>query len=581
VLYAIINEEPESLTSVRTGIPLELEKIVNKCLEKDASLRYQHVDDLLADLRRLKRDTDRVTPTHASETETGQTISGKPSTRKKPRRRDLLIGLAVVLGLASVILAILFLMPGDKTIDSLAILPFAYPDDQPEIRYLSESIPDRILFKLQKLPSLKRVIPFSSVLQYYRHEMPDVLEAGRKLGVKAVGIGRMSMINNNLEINIEIIDVKNNNLILKEPYTEKLANLTQIPITIAQDITTKLGHELSGDEQTRLMRRESDNSEAYQHYLMGRFHWNKRSPEGIQQAIEYFHRAIAQDSGFALAHAGLAEAYITLPQYSGVLLDDVWDRAKYAASKALALDPYSSEVRIAYANILLNELKWEEARREIEHAIVLEPKNSYAHFTYGMLLIITNDIEDAISELKTALNLDPLSMVANRNLGLAYTFLHKYDEAIKQFQKTIGIAPDDPFIYLCLSGEYLIKKDVEKYFFNIQKYYKLLNLPNVDEILKKTFPDGDFQMSLISQYLSYVQREIQRTGHPTLSKPSGQSLLYATRGHADSLFIMLNKTIDMREYNLFVLLPHPIMDPFRSDPRFQEVLKRVHLDQYE
>ena len=578
VLYAIINEKPDPPTGVRTGIPMELENIVSKCLEKDVSLRYQHTDDLLADLRRLKRDTDRGIHTHVSET--GPIISEILYSKKRPLRKRLLVGLVTVLGLASVILAILFLMPNNKTIDSLAILPFSYPSDQPEIRYLSESIPDRILFKLQKLPNLKRVIPFSSVLQYYREDVPDLLDAGRALGVKAVGIGRMSMINEHLDINIEIIDVKNNNLILKEPYTEKLANLTHIPITIAQDISTKLGHRLSGDEQIRLMSRESENSEAYQHYLIGRFHWNKRSPEGIRNAIEYFHRAITKDSAFALAHAGLADAYITLPQYSGAILDDVWDNAKSAAVKAMALAPDLSEARIAYGNILENEWKWEEARREIEIAIEMDPNNSYAHFSHAMLLAILGDLNGAIAEHKAALRLDPFSMVANRNLGWVYTALHQYGNATKQFQKTLAIAPDDANTYLFQAGINLMEEDVEKFIKNVHRYYQLLNLPNTDEIFIKSFPGEEVRRNLLPNYFSLIQSEIQKTNHPILNKPMSRSISYAIQGNVDSLFIMLHRSIDFRDYMLAVVLRHPIMDPYRSDPRFREVLKRVHLESY-
>jgi serine/threonine-protein kinase len=391
----------------------------------------------------------------------------------------------------------------------------------------------------------------------------------------------MSLINDNLEINIGIIDVNNNNLILKEPYTEKLANLTQIPITIAEDITTKLGHRLSDVEKIRMKKNESKNSEAYQNYLMGRFHWNKRSPEGFQQAIECFHRAISQDSGFALAHAGLADAYILLPQYSGIFLSDVWDKATYSARKALNLDPNLSEARMAYANILLNEWKWEEARKEIEYAIELDPQNSFAHFMHGMFLIIVGDMNEAISKLKTALNLDPLSIVANRTLGTAYTILLKSDEAIEQFEKTVVIAPDDFNSYLSLAGIYLENGNLEKSLFYIQKYYSLLNFINLDEIIETTFPDGNFQMHQLPQLFTHLQREIQRTRHPILSKPGSRFTYFALSGQADSLFTMMNKAIDSREFVIVTLLRYPILDPFRSDPRFQKVLERVHLDQYQ
>ena len=506
--------------------------------------------------------------------------SFQDDTAKKPGKKYVSILTGIVIIVLLIVGFVWIFTRGDETIDSLAILPFTYPENQTEIQYLSESIPDRILFKLQKLPNLKRVIPFSSVLQYYRKGVPDVLDAGRKLGVKAVGIGRMSLVNGNLEINIEIIDVKNNNLILKEPYTETLAHLTHIPITIAQDITSKLGHRLTEDEQTLLMKRESENSEAYQHYLMGRFHWNKRSPEGIQKAIEYYHRAIAQDSSYALAYAGLADAYILLPQYSGIFLDDVWDKVTCSVQKAMALDPYLSEVRMAHANLLLNEWKWEEARREIELAIDLDSNNSYAHFMYGMLLIVIGDMEGAVSKFETALNLDPLSMVANRSLGIAYTILNKHDAAIEQFEKTIAIAPDDPTAYLSLAGIYLEMGDAEKSLFNIQKYYNLINFIQLDEIAETTFPDGNFHMSLLPQVFSRIQHEIQRTRHPILSKPGYQFMNYALSGEADGFFTMLNKALDFREFISLTLLHHPITDPFRSDPRFREVLIRANLDQY-
>ncbi len=497
-----------------------------------------------------------------------------------PRRKKLLIISATSLCTLMLVVAAIIFIRGDDTIDSLAILPFTYPADQSEIQYLSESIPDRILYKLQKLPNLKRVIPFTSVLSYYREGLHDARVVGKKFGVNAVGIGRISKIGENLEVNIEIIDVKNNNLILKEPYTVELSQIVNMPIIIAQDIFDKLGHELAGDEQTHLLKRESENHEAYQNYMMGRFFWNKRTPAGIQSAIEYFNRAITRDSSFALAYAGLADAYLVLPQYSAILLKDVWGNAKKAAERAMALAPHSSEASDIHANLLSNERKWEEARTEIQKAIALDSNNSDAHFSYGMLMIILGDFEGGVSELKTALHWDPLSMVTNRNLGQAYTFQHQYEKAIEQFEKTLAIDPDEAITYMLLGGVYFLTKDTEKSVFNLNQFYKLIHLSNAEAIVKKSFPDENFKWSYFPRYLLEIQSEVQRTNHPLLSRPLYQSMIYALLGDEDNLFHMLNKAVDLDDYQLYIYLQHPILDPFRSDLRFRDVLKRTNLDRY-
>lgn len=269
-----------------------------------------------------------------------------------------------------------------------------------------------------------------------------------------------------------------------------------------------------------------------------------------------------------------------LPQYSAFELKDIWENAKEAVESARTLAPNSAETAVVHAILLENDRKWEEARMEIQKAIALDPNNSYAHFSYGMLMTILGDLEGAVSELKTALQLDPLSMVANRNLGHTYTIQHQYEKAVEQFEKTLAIDPDEAFTYLFLGGLYFVKKDNSKYVLNTNQFYRLTHLPNTEDIVNKSFPDGDFQSSYIQKYLSAIQSEIQRTNHPLLGLPLYQSMIYAVLGDEDNLFHMLFQLANSNNYQLYIYLRHPILDQFRSDPRFREVLKRVNLDQY-
>ncbi|MFC2084929.1 tetratricopeptide repeat protein [Bacteroidota bacterium] len=435
IMYAITNDEPEPLSKYRSDLPSELEQLIFKCLEKDKRLRYQHADDLLADLHRIKRDTD-----------TNKMPLMKQKTEKidlhiaEQKRKRLLLGSAAAV-LLVIVIVVLFFIPESERIDSLAILPFINVSGQEDAEYLSDGIPESLISYLQKIPNLK-VISFNAVLRRYKDNIPDPSSVGEELNVSSVAMGRMTLRGDNITINIEIIDTRDNSVILTHQYIEKLANLLDVQSRIGKDITDKLRIELTGEEAESVYKLSSHNPEAYTYYLRGRHFWYKRTPEDFKKAIAFFKRAIEIDTGYALAYSGLADTYRLLPEYTGISPYSSLPKAREAAEKALKLDNTLAETHTSIAGVLSDEGNRMEAKKEFERAIQLNPNYLLAYHWGAINLGWLGDVVGYTEMNQKALDLDPKSPIISSNLAGLYRKTGRIDKAIEQHKKAIRLNPD-------------------------------------------------------------------------------------------------------------------------------------------
>ena len=395
IFNAILSKAPTPPTRLNPELPLKLEEIINKALEKDRKLRCQSAAELRADLSRLKRDTDSsrsVIGASAAE------VSVRPWWRSKAA-----IGIAVVALIVLLVAAGLYYRSrmGGETIDSVAVLPFVNASADPNTEYLSDGITESLINSLSQFPHLKVMSRDSAFM--YKGKETDARTVGQALGVRAVFKGRVMQRGDDLEISAELVDAHDDSHIWGQQYSRKSSDIFALQGELAKEITTMLRMRLTGEDEKRMAKSFTVNPAAYQDYLKGRYWSNKRTTEGYTKSIEYFRQAIAKDPAYALAYAGLADGYSTI-QGTTISPREAYPKAKEAALKALELDEHLAEAHVPLGRIAFAyEWDWATAERELKRAIELNPNYAPAHDSYGTYLAAMGRVEEGLAERKRAL----------------------------------------------------------------------------------------------------------------------------------------------------------------------------------
>jgi serine/threonine protein kinase/Flp pilus assembly protein TadD len=600
----ILQKEPAPLTRYLNEVPAELERIVAKSLTKNREERYQTAKDLLIDLRNLKRklevdaEIDRTVP---SEFRTAGSTSGGPGTpvtasgaaavtaqaRAAPgassaeyilsgiKQHKLAVAIAVIavaLG-ALGLFAYLHARNTEVAIESIAVLPFQNRSTETDTEYLSEGLAESLIYRLSQLPNL-RVSPTSSVFRYYGKEI-DPIKVGQELGVNAVLSGRIVQHGDNLTISAELVDVRYNKLVWGEQYDRKMSDLLAMQREIAREIVDKLKLKVSGEEKG-LAKHYTENNEAYQLYLKGRFYWNKRTGEALKKSIEFFNQAIEKDPSFALAYAGLADCYVVrlnpLPPREKML------KAKAAAMRALVLDETLAEAHTSLGRVLATyDWDWTSAEKEYKRALELNPRYAIAHQWYGGWLQVMGHRNEAIAERKLAQELDPLSPIVNFELGLAFYYARDYDQAIEQFQKTLELDQNFPPAHYLLPAAYEQKG---MYSEAIAEFKKAIPLTGGSE--------WSFTRGALGHIYAVVGKksearavldELKQMSQQEYVPADSIALVYAGLGEKDQAFAWLEKAYGERSFGMAYLKVEPRWDSLRSDPRFADLVRRVGLPQ--
>lgn len=599
----ILQKEPAPLTRYAHEVPAELERIVSKTLTKNRDERYQTARDLLVDLRNLKRkleanaEIDRTVPPElrsAALTSGGQ---GTPATTSSGAEAPASAGAAqaassaeyIVSGIkqhklaaAIVLIAVAFGMVGlglylharntGVAIESIAVLPFQNRSTEPDTEYLSDGLAESLIYRLSQLPNLK-VSPTSSVF-YYKGKEIDPVKVGQELGVNAVLSGRIVQRGENLTISAELVDVRYNKLLWGEQYDRKMSELLQTQREMAREIVDKLKLKVSGEEKG-LAKHYTENNEAYQLHLKGRFYWNKRTAESMRKALEYFQQAIDRDPNFALAYSGLADTYALLggPEAGGDMQpNETLPKSRAAAVKALEIDETLAEAHVSLAHpMTYYDRDFAGAEREYRRAIELNPNYPIAHHWYAIYLSILGRHGEALAEIKRAQELDPLSLPINAWMGRILALSGQLDQAIEHLRKTVEMDPNFILSRYRLGQAYEDKGMYDKAIEEFMQVGKLAGGKLLGTI------------GLAHVYASAGKREEAQTYLDELLNLSRKGYvssaqigtIYIALGDKDKAFAWLDEADKVRDLNVVRVKHDPRFAPLRSDQRFNDLVQRI------
>ena len=601
VLASILNAEAPSITRYQPDTPAELQKIVSKMLRKDHEKRYQTARDLFVDLKSLTEDLEfesRLDRSASRDVKGDVTKSASPgavtrdvasgdtpsitelaTNQIKRHRAAAVLALIALVVAASAIAYYLPRTASQKPIESLVILPFDNANNDPNTEYLSDGITETLINSFSQLPRLKVVARTTA----FRYKSSDPRQAGRELGVRAVLTGKVIQQKDNLVVQVDLIDVADGSQIWGDRYRRRLSDLLTVQDEIARAITQRLRLTLTGEEQRKLEKKYTANSEAYEAYLLGR-HWlNKRSDEAFAHAIDYFNQAIAKDADYALAYSGLADCYALL----GLSSREPRPSAKEAALKALAIDDELSEAHASLGYIMfLFDWDWPGAERELRRALELNPNYPQAHARYSSFLSMLGRHKDAIAEARRALEIEPFSIDIRRFLGFSLCLAGEYDQAIVQLKAVIEMDQSAPSPFIFLIRAYQSKG----------MYEEALGVINE---LRRVYPDNLSGIALLARNYALLgkREEAKKTLGLFDRLPEGRYMrprpgceicrdeaAYYYRGAAfealgdcDRAFEMYRKACEQREVPMITLKVIPVSERFRSDPRFAELLRCVGL----
>jgi TolB-like protein/Tfp pilus assembly protein PilF len=559
VLAAILKEDPPPLSATATAAPGELHQVVSKCLAKKPDERYRSAREVMGALRRIG---------------SAPVVVQQSAPAVAPPRKGRAWAVAGIAAVAVLALAAAssWILGRGGGIESIAVLPFVNAGGDPGTEYLSDGITEGIINSLAQLPQLG-VMSRSSVFRYKGKDV-DPRQAGRELGVQAVLLGRVTRRGDGLVVSAELVDVQTNRQIWGEQYNRPMADAQNVQAEIAREISDRLKLRLSGEDKERLARRRTENSEAYQLYLQGRFQWNKRTLEGMQQSIELFQQAIAKDSRYALVHAGLADAYALLADFNVLPAREVMPRAKQAALEALKLDDSLAE---AHASLgwakLVHDWAWTDAEAELRRAVTLNPNYATGRHWYAEYFLVSGRAEQALAEARRAVELEPVSLPLNRALASALLFAGRTDAAAEQARKAIGL--DTRFAPAHgVAGRAWIEKGTPAE--AIAEFQKALDLSegNSNELAALGYGYAAAGRRAEAQK---VLDELHERSKQTYVQPVWLAVIYGALGDKDQAFQWLDQGYQDRSGWLAYLKVDPVFRPLQGDARFTDLTRRVGL----
>jgi serine/threonine protein kinase/tetratricopeptide (TPR) repeat protein len=570
VFDAILNRAPTPPVRLNPAVPIQLELIISKALEKDRHLRYRTASDLRADLQRLKRDTDsaRALPSTAAQV-----------TRRTLRRHWPHLIWAGVLSVALLLFGFnvgnlrdrTFSGTGQARIDSIAVLPFANVSNDPKTEYLSDGITESLINSLSQLPNLT-VMSRNTVFRY-KAQATDPEKVGQDLGVSAILTGRLIQSGDDLMISVSLEDVKNRRQIWGEQYNRKISSLVSVQQEIASDIYGRLRPKIEGEEKKLLAKRPTEDVEAFQLYLQGLFYWNKWTQGDFKKAADFFTEAVQKDPRYALAYSGLADTYSQLGNAGYLPPSEAWPKAKGAAMQALEIDDSLPEAHTSLGLVKEHfQWDWAGAEQEFKRAIELNPNSATAHHWYGDYLANMGRSEQGLRETTKAKDLDPLSPIINTTLGWQLYLAGKNDAAADQLRSVLDIDAKFAPARRILEEVYAQMGKHKEAVSEREKILALSGSPELAASIEEDFAKSGYK-GVLRSWLDGLT-EISKYGYVS---PYSIAQAYVRMDEKEKTFEWLQKAFEEHDSGLVSVAVEPIFQPVRSDPRFKDLVKRMKL----
>jgi TolB-like protein/Tfp pilus assembly protein PilF len=521
------SEIPKNPKEINDLVPDDLNQVIMNCLEKNKEKRYQDTNELLSELSKI-----------------GKKKSEKEKIGETEQKK------------------------------SVAVLPFADLSPRKDQEYFCDGLAEELINSLSKISDL-RVVARTSAFSFREKDL-DVREIGGKLDVETILEGSVRKAGNRVRITAQLINVADGYHTWSEKYDRDMEDIFAIQDEISLAIVDNLKVKLLGREKVKLVKRYTDNLEAYKLYLKGRYFWNKRYDIGVKKGLEYFQQAIEKDKDFALAYSGLADCYLILSWYGGFFQEEAYQKAMEAALKALEIDDMLGEAHTSLAFIkLLADWDWTSSDREFKRAIELNPNYTTAHHWRSFNLFFRARFDEAIDEMKQALELDPFSLIINCDLGWVYYYSRQYDLAVEALQKTLEMDPNFVSAHSFLGRVYLQKGMYKEALAELKKEKEPSKgwMQNVETL----FAIAYLKMGQKKEAKQILDDMIERAKQEYVS-PYYIALLCFSVSENDLGFEWLDKAYKERDHWLFYLNVEPMFDSVRSDPRFSKLVKKIGLE---
>jgi TolB-like protein/Flp pilus assembly protein TadD/predicted Ser/Thr protein kinase len=571
IFHAILERAPVPPVRINPDVPPKLEEVINKALEKDRAVRYQSAAELRADLKRLRRDTDsgRV----------GADV-GAPL-RVRGRVWGVAIPLITLLAFGAALIAFnvgnlrdrLLPKANAPRIESLAVLPLENLSGDKEQDYFADGMTEALIAELGQIGSL-RVISRTSAMRYKGTDKP-LPQIAKELNVDAVIEGSVLRAGDRVRITAQLIGAVPERHLWARNYERDLRDVLSLQGEIARTIADEVKANVTPDVQARLARTRMVNPEAQEFYLKGSYYWNRFSltEEGFRRGSEYFERAIEKDPNYALPYAALADCIWESAYWGYTREEDALPKVKALTGKALELDDSLAEAHRALAAVKYYfEWDWSGAEGEIRRAIALNPNYAEVHRTYGWYLHWMGRDEQSLAEYSRALELDPLSLVINASYAAGLGFAHQYDKAIEQLRKTLDLDPNYAYGHFMLARMYARKAMFSE---AVQESQKALSLSAGDPpylaVVAQTLAAAGRRAEAVK-----VLGELEELSKHKYVRASDFAKICASLGRTDKAFQWLDKAYQEHEIQLVSLKMDVSFDPLRSDPRFQDLLRRMN-----
>jgi non-specific serine/threonine protein kinase len=531
VFDSILHQAPTSPVRLNPDVPEALERIINKALAKDREIRYQSAKDLLVDLTRLRRDR-----------EPGR-ISATP------------------------------LAGGSSLVPSLAVLPFINMSADPENEYFCDGLSEELINALSHVREL-RVVARTSAFAFKGKQI-DIREVGEKLNVGAVLEGSVRKSGQRLRITAQLVNVEDGCHVWSGQFDREMKDIFDIQEEISLTIMDHLKLKLLKGEKEKLLKRHTEDHEAYDCYLKGRYFWYRRYERGMQRGLQYFQQAIEKDPGYALAHVGIADTFGSLGLFSFMPPNQAYSRAKAAAKIALEIDPELAE---AYASLgwiaMWHDWDWPAAERQFLKAIQMKPENDNAHIWYGLCLTILGRFDESIREMQKARELAPLEPVNPTLLGWALYMARRFDESIGVLRKVIESDPEFSIAYWYLAGSCFAN---ERWGEGIAAIQKFVELSAGSVIALSALGYGYGSAGMKDEAFKILER-LDGLSKDRYVGSLWRAVVWMGLGEKKETLENLEKAYLEKESILACIKVWPAFDSVRSEPRFQAVLKKMNLD---